>query len=224
LIDAPTRVKPATNVMVGFAPIKRLPPRGQTERAGYWYPIYDLRHEVNRSRLREIENWLKIIDPKRFFAYEYYSHFNTALAMIDRHTTAENLEQKLIDSSRKTFFVCSDAIPKDIWYYCQIGMEGIGSEEWDWNEINMYLYPRLTWEPGRSSTSLVGEYCSRAYGRAARPMVLHWLMLQEAREEFAAQKDRCLALIDQAEQLTRDPDVLRRLLEVREIWSRISGT
>jgi len=55
-------------------------------------------------------------------------------------------------------------------------------------------------------------------------MVLHWLMLQEAREEFAAQKDRCLALIDQAEQLTRDPDVLRRLLEVREIWSRISGT
>jgi hypothetical protein len=220
LIDAPNQVKPAPNVMVGFAPINRLPARGRRERAGYWYPIYDFSHEVNRSRLEEIEKWLHIMDSERFFTYEYYSNYNTALAMIDRHTKAENLEQKLIDQSRKTFYVCSDAISKDIWYYTQIGIKGIGSEEWDWNELNMYLYPRLIWEPGRSSASLVEEYCRRAYGKGAWPMILHWLTLQEAKENYAAQRERCLALIDRAEQLSGNPHVLRRLHVLRELWSR----
>lgn len=224
LIDAPTEVKPAPNVMVGFAPINRQPSRDKIDRTGYWYPIYDPRHEVNRSRLEEIKKWLQIIDPKRFFTYEYYSHYSTALAMINRHSTAENLEQELIDPSRRTFHVYSDAISKDIWYYTQLGMEGIGTEEWDWNEINMYLYPRLAWEPGRSSTSLVEDYCRRAYGQAAGPMSLHWLILQEARERYPIEKERCLALLKQAETMTQDPDVLGRISQVREIWSHVSGT
>lgn len=221
LIDAPTEVEPASNVMVGLAPINRQPSRDQIDRTGYWYPIYDARHEVNRSSLEEIEKWLQVMDPKRFFTYEYYSHYSTALKMIDRHTTGENLEQKLLDPSRRTFHVYSDAIAKDIWYYTQIGMEGIGAEEWDWNEINMYLYPRLTWEPWLSSTSLVEDYCKRAYGKAAGPMTLHWLILQEAREKYPSEKGRCLTLIDQAEKLAQDSEVRRRIQEVREIWSHI---
>ena len=221
LIDAPTKVKPAPNVMVGFAPIMRQPSRTVIDRTGYWYPIYDPRHEVNRSRLQQIKRWLEVVDPKRFFTYEYYSHYTTALAMIDRETTAENLEQKLIDPSLKTFHVYSDAITKDIWYYTQIGMEGIGSEEWDWNAINMYFYPRLMWDPGRSSVSLMEDFCNRAYGQAAGPMILHWLVLQEAREKYPAEKSRCLALLDQAGKLSQDSEVLRRIREVREIWNHI---
>ncbi len=221
LMDAPLRVTPAPNVMVGFAPIMRQPSQKVINRTGYWYAIYDPRHEVNRSRLREIRKWLEIIDPKRFFTYEYYSHFSTALAMIKQETAAENLEAKLIDPSQRTFHVYSDTVAKDIWYYTQIGMEGLGSEEWDWNEINMYFYPRLLWDPGRSSVSLLEEYCSRAYGQAAEPMTLHWLILQESREKYPAEKSRCLAMLDQAEQMTQDGDVLRRIGELREIWSHI---
>jgi hypothetical protein len=221
LIDAPTKVKPAANVMVGFAPITRVPSPEKMERAGYWYPLYDPRHEINRVHLEQIEKWLQVLDPRRFFTYEYYSHWTSSLAMIGRDTTADDLEKKLMDPGLKRIHVYSDAMAKDIWYYTQIGMKGIGTEEWDWDEVNMYIYPRLTWEPDLAPTALVADYCTRAYGAAAAPMTRHWLILQEAKENYPFERVRCLALLEEAKKMTRDSSILRRIEELRGIWSRL---
>ena len=52
------------------------------------------------------------------------------------------------------FHVFTDAMAKEIWYNIQIGMKNISSEEWDWNQVNMYAYPRLLWHPELSANSM----------------------------------------------------------------------
>ncbi|MCW5977926.1 MAG: DUF4838 domain-containing protein [Bryobacteraceae bacterium] len=217
VIDAPD-VKPAENVMVGFAPIMRMP-SADGRRTGYYYPIYMPGHEINRTRLAEIEKWLKIVRPERFFTYEYYSHATTARRMIGLDTMPQDLEASLLDRSKMRFHVFTDAMAKEISYYHEIGMNNISTEEWDWNELNMYAYPRLQWRPELSANSIVADYSRRAYGNAARPMMDHWLTLQEAREQYPARRAECLALLKQAAEMTAEAAQLRRIRAVEEIWS-----
>jgi len=157
--------------------------------------------------------------PERLFTYEYYSQWNTARNMVSTDTAPGNLEAKLVDPVRKMFRVFTDAMAKDIAYYARIGMKNISTEVWDWDELNMYVYPRLLWHPEQSSQSIIADYCQRAYGEAARPMLRHWLIVEEAREHYPQHKHECLTLLEQAASMTPDPDVLRRIRAVKDIWS-----
>ncbi|MCW5977925.1 MAG: DUF4838 domain-containing protein [Bryobacteraceae bacterium] len=224
VIDAP-EVAPEKNIVVGFAPIDRVPPQSaaefKQEPAGYWYPLYLADHDVNRRHKTELEKWLRILPADRFFTYEYYSQWNTARSMININTEARDLETRLLDPSRKMFRVFTDAMAKDIAYYVQIGMKNISTEEWDWNELNMYAYPRLLWHPEFSSNAIISDYCARAYGQAAAPMRKHWLILQETKERYPAWKAECMALVKQATAMTKDANELRRIRVVEEMWLRV---
>jgi len=99
LIDAPT-VKPEPNVMVGFAPISRMPSRNSEDVTGYWYPLVQPGHSVNNQHLEEINKWLRVVPPERFFTYEYYSHVTTARKMVNMTTRAADLETSVIDETK----------------------------------------------------------------------------------------------------------------------------
>jgi len=213
LLDAPTRVRPAKNVMVGFADIQR--------RINYWYPIYFPSDQLNLVHLEEMEKWLDLVGPERFYAYKYYSRTSTARGMINMDTKAENLESQLIDIRKRTFYVYSAAIPKDLWYYRLMGIRNVQTEEWDWEEVNMYVYARSLWDLSVSSDSLLEDYCLRAYGGAATPMLRHWLVLQEARDQYRSQKSLALSYLLKARGMTEDPNVLQRIKRIEEIWSTL---
>ncbi len=220
LIDAPT-VKPGPNVMVGFAPISRMPSRYTEDRTGYWYPLTEPGHQVNALHLRELEKWLAITPPGHFFTYEYYSHVTTSKGMVGVNTSTDDLLHRLIDPSKKGFHVYTSAIAADIQLYSEIGMQGVGSEDWDWDELNMYLYPRLMWHPELSSNAVIADYCHRSYGKAALPMLRHWLVLQDAREKFRAYKDLALQHLKEAEKIQVSPAERRRIEAVEETWTHI---
>ena len=213
LLDAPTRVRPEKNVMVGFADIQR--------RINYWYPIYFPNDELNRVHLDEMEKWLDLVGPDRFYAYKYYSRTSTARGMINMDTKAENLESKLVDLNRRTFYVYSAAIPKDLWYYRLMGIRNVQTEEWDWEEVNMYVYARSLWDLSVSSDSLLEAYCQRAYGDAAAPMIRHWLVLQEARDQYRSQKSLAMSFLQKARGMTENPKILQRIKRLEEIWSHL---
>ncbi len=221
LIDAPS-VKPEPNVMVGFAPISRMPARYKEDATGYWYPLSQPGHEINNLHLSEIEKWLKVVSPDRFFTYEYYSHVTTSRKMVDMNTTTADLETNVIDLSKKGFHVYTDAIAKDIQLYSQIGNTGVGSEDWDWDELNMYVYPRLLWHPEYSSDALIADYCHRSYGTAALPMLRHWLALQAARETFRPAKAECLRHLRDAEAMGPPAEVVRRIKVLEDTWTHIN--
>lgn len=225
LLDAPTQVLPETNVMVGFAALQR--------RVHYTYPIFFPDDELNNVHLREMRKWLDLVGPERFYAYEYYSRTSTARRMINMNTTAQDLEANLIDSSSRTFHVYADTIPKDLWFYRQMGLQNVQSEEWDWEEINMYLYARSLWDLHKSSNFLIEDYCRRAYGQAADPMIQHWLILQETKNPYRPEpaypftwqdrssRQRALSLLSEAVEMTRDPAAVRRIQRLQEIWSHL---
>lgn len=219
LIDAPM-VKPEPNVFVGYAPISRVPALLEETATGYWYPLTQPDHVVNSLHLEEIQEWLDVVSPDRFFVYEYYSHITTALGMVDMNTSPDDLE-RLIDPSSKVFHVYTDAIAKDIQLYAEIGVTGIGSEDWDWNELNMYLYARLLWNPNSSSNAVIADYCRRSFGEAAMPMFRHWLVLQDSRESFRSQKDLALSFIEQAKERRLSAAQRRRIEAVAAIWRHI---
>ena len=219
LIDAPT-VKPEPNVFIGFAPISRVPDLFEQPSTGYWRPLTQPDHVVNSLHLHEIQKWLDVVSPDQFFIYEYYSHITTSRGMVDMDTAPEDLE-RLIDPSRKGFHVYTDAIAKDIQLYSEIGVTGVGSEDWDWNELNMYLYPRLLWNPDLSSNAVIADYCRRSYGPAAAPMLRHWLVLQDSRESFRSQKALALSFIEQAKEKELSAAERRRIDAVAAIWGHL---
>lgn len=100
-------------------------------------------------------------------------------------------------------------------------MEGLGTEDWDWDEVNMYTFPRLLWRPELSSNALIADYCRRSYGKAALPMLRHWLTLQDAREKFRSFKDTALAHLRDAKAIPVSSSERRRIEAVEEIWSHI---
>jgi Domain of unknown function (DUF4838) len=137
------------------------------------------------------------------------------------NTTQDDLETRVIDLKKKGFHVYTDAIAKDIKLYSEIGNTGVGSEDWDWDELNMYVYPRLLWHPELSSDALIADYCRRSYGAAAMPMLRHWLAIQDAREHFRSAKPECLRYLQEAKQIALPPAKLRRIKIVEETWTHI---
>jgi len=106
--------------------------------------------------------------------------------------------------------------------YSEIGNIGLGSEDWDWDEVNMYVYPRLLWHPELSSNFLIADYCHRSYGPAAMPMLRHWLAIQDAREAFRSVKAECLGYLREAKQVTLPEAELRRIRILEDTWTHIN--
>jgi len=110
---------------------------------------------------------------------------------------------------------------KEIWYNIQIGMKNISSEEWDWNQVNMYAYPRLLWHPELSANSMWAITAGGHMGKAAAPMLKHWLVLQETREQYPSKKAERLALLNESAGMTTDTNEPKGIRPVEETWSHI---
>ncbi|MDA2931138.1 DUF4838 domain-containing protein, partial [Acidobacteria bacterium AH-259-O06] len=205
ILDTPTRVQPAENVLVGFASISRVP-RSEKDTGGYYKPLYDRRDEVNRVHLEELKKWAKLTD--NLYMYDYFVLWKTLSG-----------SRKIRQGRNMEFYPMMDTIPKDLWLYTQLGIKGVSTEQFDWNEVNMYLYPRVAWNPNQSAAVLIDRFCRQFYGQAYAPMLEHWLTLAEAKGNWRKERDRCLDLIEQALNLTQDSQVRGRIERLKKIWS-----
>lgn len=220
LMDAPD-VRPEPNVMVGFAPIGRMPGRWSEAEEGYWFPLTQPGHEFNRLHLEEIRKWLKVIPPERFFLYEYYSHITTSGGMVNINTTVEDLQTRLLKPEKRGLHVYTGTIAADMQLYTRLGVVGVGTEDWDWDELNMYLYSRLMWNPELSAPTVIADYCDRSYGPAAAPMFRHWLVLHDARNRFRSHKADAVGFLHEARALATGPEERPRLETLATIWNTI---
>jgi hypothetical protein len=199
LLDAPTNVKPESNVLVAFAPIGRAPFRLGTE-AGYFRPLNDPENVTNREYLAEMRKWLAL--SKNFYVWDYYSLWWT------------------LGTDRPRWqFPILQTISADLrFYYHDLGLTHVSSEIADWHEVNMYTYARLAWNPDASWRDILADFCRRSYGPAYSDMLQHWMVLESARERWIEHREECATYLRQALAKAQTTEVRRRIGRVAELW------
>jgi hypothetical protein len=141
--------------------------------------------------------------------------------MVNINTSVDDLRKKILHPEKRGLHVYTDAIAKDIQFYTRIGMTGIGTEDCDWDELNMYVYARMMWDPALSSNTLIADYCDRSYGKASAPMFRHWLVLHDARNLFRSQKPLAVGFLNQAKKAQLTAEEHRRIDTLEKIWATI---
>ena len=90
----------------------------------------------------------------------------------------------------------------DLRYYRnELGLTRVSSEIADWHEENMYVYTRLSWNPDLPWQKALEDYCRRSYGPAAEVMLKHWLLLENAKENWFRHWDEGMKYLREALQL-----------------------
>ncbi len=199
LIDAPMGVTPEPNVLVAFAPIQRAPFRLGAA-SGYFRPLNDPEHPVNRAYLGEIRKWLAL--SKNFYVWDYYSLWWTLGANRPRWQ-----------------FPVMETMSADFQFYRrQLGLTRVSSEIADWHEENMYVYARLAWDPDSSWREALADFCRRSYGAGADLMLQHWTILESAGEKWDSERARCEQFLRQALAVAGNTEVRRRINRIAELW------
>ncbi len=199
LIDAPTGVTPEPNVLVAFAPIQRAPFKLGAV-GGYFRPLNDADNRVNREYLSEIRKWLSW--SKNFYVWDYYSLWWT------------------LGTNRPRWqFPILETMAADLRFYRhELGLSRVSSEIADWHEENMYVYARLAWNPDSPWRDTLEDFCRRSYGRAAEPMIRHWLALEAAKENWFRRREECERYLQQAFEAAETMDIRRRLGRIALLW------
>ena len=199
LVDAPTNVVPEENVLVCLAPIHRAPFKLGSI-GGYFRPINDPANEINSAHLGEMKKWLALT--KNFYVWDYYSLWWT-----------------LGKDRPRWQFPILQTMASDLRYYRhELGLTRVSSEIADWHEENMYVYTRLSWNPDLPWQKALEDYCRRSYGPAAEVMLKHWLLLENAKENWFRHRDEGMKYLREALQLAGTPEIRRRVNRVAELW------
>ena len=119
----------------------------------YQSPIYDVQNKTNRFYNERLRAWF---ETKRFggtvCVYTYYRKY----------------------AWRSLPILLPELIAKDLRYYADLGVEGIGSysEPADWwtYELQHYALARLSWDPTTDLRGLLDDYLHHRYAAAAKPM------------------------------------------------------
>ena len=107
----------------------------------------------------------------------------------------------------------------DLRYYRhELGLTHVSSEIADWHEVNMYVYPRLAWNPDASWRDALADFCRRGYGPAADDMLRHWMVLETARENWMDHRQECLGYLRQALAKADSSEVRRRINRIAGLW------
>jgi hypothetical protein len=199
IVDAPTDVVPEPNVLVAFAPIQRAPFRMGSE-GGYFRPLADPSNEVNKGYLGEMRKWLAL--SKNFYVWDYYSLWWT------------------LGTNRPRWqFPMLETMSADLRFYRQeLGLTHVSSEIADWDEVNMYVYGRLAWDPGASWQDALADFCQRSYGPAAGAMLQHWTTLEAAKENWFRHREECRQYLQKALLIADTTEVRRRINRIGQLW------
>jgi hypothetical protein len=112
-----------------------------------------------------------------------------------------------------------ETISSDLRFYRnELGLTRVSSEIADWHEENMYVYTRLAWNPELSWQTALEDFCRRSYGKAADVMLKHWLVLQDAKENWFRHRAECQQHLRQALPLAESPEIRRRINRIAELW------
>lgn len=198
-IDAPTDVKPESNVLVSLAPINRAPFKIGAP-AGYFSPINDPTNEWNKLYLQEIRKWLALT--KNFNVWDYYSLW------------------WIFGSNRPRWqFPIMSTISNDLRYYHDVlGLTRVSSEIADWHEGNMYVYASLAWNADLPWRSVLEDFCRHSYGAAYKPMLQEWLVLESAKQDWFNKRAECERYLRVALQQAQTEETRQRINRVARLW------
>jgi len=220
MLDAPRGVGVAENVLIGFAPVERLlKPHAEPPDRDYFSPLDDPDNAACRAYLDEIRQWRKLTD--RFFMYDYYSGIKTARGMVTPETPAADVPGTLVNPEAGSLFPILGTICHDLRLYRELGIRGVSSESWDWDELNMYAYAEAARDSRVEPDALLAEFCQAAYAGAAEPMIAHWRTAMEGGWQWPKQREACLAFIDRALRTAIPPESRACLVELQRRWRRL---
>jgi len=186
--EPPDDLRTESNVLVGFTNFLRTRNRC----------LLDPDDARNAAFLDTIARWQA--HAEHLFIYEYFSYPQTYNAFTECLTNVADLAAEMR-------------------YYPTVGIRQCSSEgagEGYWRPLVMYVYARMLWNPDQSYEGIMEDFCRHAYGMAAELMLEFW-KVQEARQPFITQRDKNLAMVRQAKEMTADQQVLTRLAHLETL-------
>jgi hypothetical protein len=186
--EPPDELQTEPNVFVGFTNFLRT--RNKC--------LLDPDDARNTAFVDTIKRWQR--HAKNLFIYEYFSY------PLTYNPFTEHLNN-VADTAA------------EMRYYPTVGIRQCSSEgagEGYWRPMVMYAYGRLLWNPEQPHGAIIEDFCRHAYGEAAELMLAFW-QIQEAREPFLTRRDKNLAMVRQAKEMTDNEQVLTRLAHLETL-------
>ncbi|MEN6406586.1 MAG: DUF4838 domain-containing protein [Thermoguttaceae bacterium] len=169
-LPLPTKAKPASNVVINFAPFERptfkysfscWAPGRKNDRAidASYLSYFDMDNAMAWFE-SQIRGWRDLTDG-RMLIYEYFDNKSAFVGQT---------------------MVCVDAIAADYRYYRGLKLWGVYPQNcWrgrDAYSLNLFAHARLAWNPDQTPEDVRETFCRFCYGSAATPMVKYFRQLE----------------------------------------------
>ena len=121
------------------------------------------------------------VDRSQPITHPNQKRFHDALANWSRYGNPIHLYMYYGSYSDWVYYPVAHSMKVDFPYFAAHGVTGMYSEthtHWGNQGMNFYLYARLCWDPALDVDELVREYCSLAFGPAARTMLDYYKLLE----------------------------------------------
>lgn len=144
----------------------------------YGRPLNDRNAEFNCINLDILNTWIQNCPQTAFYGY---------------YTSWAELKDG--------FFPTVNLQSCELRCFREMGIRNISTEIVNWQQLNMYAFGVLSWNPNTPVDQIIGDFCQAVYGAGAGPMTRFWAEL-EKREHHSGAK-RKLAFLQRTPQLLK---------------------